>query len=895
MKKTKLQSALCRYVLLFLVLTALFCQSAAQGMQRPEDQSTAASSGDDSKDSKTGGSGSGKGDSDEPNHDEVDYQVTFFESAVLEVIFCGELQENLFAITDDGYIYTSDDHGYKWLNLTKAIMKTSKNPEINQFIQSPMDSQVVLLMGVAGQNYITEDCGKTIKKIDSAKPFHQFQFHPLNRDWLLAAAWTDCDEDDDPDDCSRFKELYVSKDLGANWQFVEEYVLQFNWGLEGVMQSITLPEQRIIISHITKKEGHQAEDGWVKNAEIAMSDDFFKTKTVLVPNANKFLLSDHFMFAVQVLSEKTQDIRLLVADARDTEHPYKFYPIELSNRIAKLKQGTYSLLDWGEDRVFLHVNHGDSDSKFGTMYISDSTGVRYTPSLKTHVKSGSADADFVKVEGLNGIYLANVYNPAAVKIASKEGWLTKRREISVEKASGKPTGRPKIGSAASSSDSEKQGKIIKDLDNHIMTMISFNRGSTWSKLTPPVKDADGEAIDCEGECSLHLASWSSGDYIPPYSSENSLGIVLGVGNVGKSLSQKVDELNTYFSRDGGLTWFEIIKGPHTFEIGDHGALIVVAPLEKATKSVFYTWDEGLSWKRLEFSDKPVEVSDIIIEPNNTSDKFLLLGTTTITGEKGAVKGRKGVAAVLDFSGLHERPCEGYWDAFNKPEGTDYELWTPNGKVSPDCLLGVKMTYVRRRRDAQCYNPEMFEFMSSYETCACTEDDWECDFGYERDSSNQCVRSNKTKTDIVTIPDDCNDFYYVSQGYRLIAGDYCVGGVDHAPLKLMCPRKLITRSTVLTVLIGVIAVLVWFAFGPKIRAFITGKAEEKKRRSGLSAKERFHQLKDFSSKLGNEDDEEYDNRIKFDDNDSKRPAASNNGASNGKSPQKDLLSSDDDDE
>jgi hypothetical protein len=30
------------------------------------------------------------------------------------------------------------------------------------------------------------------------------------------------------------------------------------------------------------------------------------------------------------------------------------------------------------------------------------------------------------------------------------------------------------------------------------------------------------------------------------------------------------------SRDGGLTWFEIAKGSHIYEIGDHGGVIVLA-------------------------------------------------------------------------------------------------------------------------------------------------------------------------------------------------------------------------------------------------------------------------------------------------------------------------------
>jgi hypothetical protein len=57
---------------------------------------------------------------------------------------------------------------------------------------------------------------------------------------------------------------------------------------------------------------------------------------------------------------------------------------------------------------------------------------------------------------------------------------------------------------------------------------------------------------------------------------NAIGIIIGCGNVGQYLSLKPDEVNTYLSRDGGLSWFEISKGSHIYEIGDHGGLIVMA-------------------------------------------------------------------------------------------------------------------------------------------------------------------------------------------------------------------------------------------------------------------------------------------------------------------------------
>lgn len=123
---------------------------------------------------------------------------------------------------------------------------------------------------------------------------------------------------------------------------------------------------------------------------------------------------------------------------------------------------------------------------------------------------------------------------------------------------------------------------------------------------------------------------SNGMLPPPYSQKSAIGLMLAVGNVGKQLHRThISKQNTYMSRDGGLNWYEIRKGPHIYEIGDHGALIVMAPMEKATTSVLFSWDEGKTWKELTVTKDPMEVSNIIIEPNSVSQQFVVYGRRTI--------------------------------------------------------------------------------------------------------------------------------------------------------------------------------------------------------------------------------------------------------------------------
>lgn len=95
-------------------------------------------------------------------------------------------------------------------------------------LQSPLNTKLVIFLGSGDVNWITEDCGENIKAIKSGKTIKEFEFHPNEPKWVLASAYTTCDDfDDEP--CKIYKELYVSKDLGVTWGFVADYVIQFAW------------------------------------------------------------------------------------------------------------------------------------------------------------------------------------------------------------------------------------------------------------------------------------------------------------------------------------------------------------------------------------------------------------------------------------------------------------------------------------------------------------------------------------------------------------------------------------------------------------------------------------------------------------------------------------------
>jgi len=113
---------------------------------------------------------------------------------------------------------------------------------------------------------------------------------------------------------------------------------------------------------------------------------------------------------------------------------------------------------------------------------------------------------------------------------------------------------------------------------------------------------------------------------------------------------------------------------------------------------------------------------------------------------------------------------------------DYELWAPsNGKTNVgglSCLLGKDITYRRRNQTAQCFYAENLDPIASTKYCPCTEDDWECDLGFERDSNSNCIYPGGSPT---YPPQVCpvGETYNKTKGYRAVAATACQGGVDHS--------------------------------------------------------------------------------------------------------------------
>merc|ERR1740121_2740252 len=198
---------------------------------------------------------------------------------------------------------------------------------------------------------------------------------------------------------------------------------------------------------------------------------------------------------------------------------------------------------------------------------------------------------------------------------------------------------------------------------------------------------------------------------------------------------------------------------------------------KATKQVVFSWNEGQSWYDFQISENPIEVDNIVTEPNATSTKFLLYGT----------RGTAGVVYFMNFDALEQPPCKGVWAADSV--SSDYETWSPSdGRGTEKCMLGKQVTYTRRKPTSECYNGEQFERPIVRKNCACTEANFECDMGFVRKvGSTDCKFAYDGA---VPLPAKCESgsgsFFMV--GHRKVPGDSCEGGWQPTKVEVQCPKS-----------------------------------------------------------------------------------------------------------
>ena len=282
-------------------------------------------------------------------------------------------------------------------------------------MQSPIDDNLVVFTGTNGINWVTEDCGANLRALNSGKRIHEFQYHPKQRSWALAAGWTSCADFADDEPCEIYKELYVTKDLGNSWQYLKSYVFDFAWGTTKYSSTLGKTknvESRIFITNDPDLKGHQkTRERWKQSVHLYYSDDFFKTQKNALDAGNSIVMTDHYMFVAKAITSETVNIHVSRAEAGF-----------LDFRLARMPKNYhitdhFTVMDTSEKSVFLYVSDDKVVNPVGNLFVSDGLGYRFSHSLENIIKGGHA-VDFETVESLDGTFIANKYD---INHGSKSG------------------------------------------------------------------------------------------------------------------------------------------------------------------------------------------------------------------------------------------------------------------------------------------------------------------------------------------------------------------------------------------------------------------------------------------------------------------------------------------
>lgn len=432
---------------------------------------------------------------------------------------------------------------------------------------------------------------------------------------------------------------------------------------------------------------------------LVYSDDYFKNPGIEVKLQNGRPVS-----GVSAIAQVKRFIVAAVDSQGTTERALyvtvdteKWHRAEFGDH--RLEEDAYTVLESTDYSLQVDVrtnaHHG-----MGALFTSNSDGTYFTRNIENTNSGPRGYVDFEKIAAIQGIVLVNtVKNPKEVETGSRK---------------------------------------------EVISKISFDDGRTFQPLK-----VDGET--------LHLHSVNSNSNSGRVFSSPAPGLVMGVGNTGDHLGA-YSEGNLYVSDDAGLTWRLALKGPHKYEFGDQGAVLMAISDKAKVKKIQYSLDHGKEWKSVDLPHEvDAEMPDTIVTttPDSTSLKFMFLGHS-----------KEGFFVyAIDLNDLHERKCE----------DNDFDPHWParldeNG--NPDCLMGHKQFFRRRKANADCFVAEAFNSsMSKFEPCKCTAEDFECQYMRSEDgkgcSPPQSLIPPEGKC---TSP---SDTFMGPSGWRLIPGDACV--------------------------------------------------------------------------------------------------------------------------
>ncbi|KAM9394637.1 VPS10 domain-containing receptor SorCS3-like isoform 2-T2 [Salvelinus alpinus] len=488
---------------------------------------------------------------------------------------------NLGAFTESS-LWRSVDYGSTYIKLNKKVGSTlaclyvcPTNKRKIMMLSDPELEQSVL---------ISSDEGASFEKYPINFYMDGLLFHPTQENWLLASS---------PDN-----KVYSTMDFGRKWQLVSENVTpgRFFWAQTGLDREADVVHME---THIAKGRAQ-----YVKCRAQRCTES---NRQYLFPgyiDKNSLVVQDNYVF-VQVT--KSGQASYFVSYMRES-----FKRIQLPKYCLPKDM---HIISTNEKQVFSAVQEWNQNDTY-SLYISDSPGVYFTLSLENlrtrREPGGNLLVDLYKVEGINGIFLAN-----------------------------------------------------KLVGHEVKTSITYNKGQTWALLQAPNTDVAGNSLHCILPfCSLHLhLDTPVNPYLPGriFSMDSAPGIIVATGNIGTELSST--NLGMFITSDAGNSWRQIFEEELGVWFLDNGGALVAVSLV-ATVPIRHVWvslDEGKKWDRHSFSLAPLFLDGVLMQPENHIITFT--GHLSRVSEWQLIK--------IDYKAIFSRRCmDGdyqTWHLHNKGE------------------------------------------------------------------------------------------------------------------------------------------------------------------------------------------------------------------------------------
>lgn len=455
-----------------------------------------------------------------------------------------------------------------------------------------------------------------------------------------------------------------------------------------------------------------------QDQRLLISDDFFQTSDEsddvqeFEPDldANKpvqgvvnVLAVKKFILAAAA-SANTDEMALFVTN--DTKRWHRaVFPAAHDSHDHRVMQEAYTVLESTDYSIQIDVMTTRPSNPMGVLFTSNSNGTFYTENVEHTNRNRMGHVDFEKIAGVQGIFLIN----------RVDNWEDVARKADAKKK--------------------------------VVTEITFDDGRSFEPVTA-------------GDKRIHLHSVTELSNIGRVFSSPAPGLVMGIGNRGDYLGDYWEDGNLYVSDDAGKTWSKALDGPHKYEFGDQGSVLVAVrdSREADIGEIRYSLDHGTTWEK-EALPGGLRIRPYILTTtqDSTSLKFLLIGMTEDSPQWQVIS--------IDFADVHEATCK----------EADMEEWfarvDEDGK--PTCLMGHTQSFRRRKKDAKCFLRQEFEDVEAKtEDCDCTDADYECDFNFVREDG-KCV----PKGPILAPEGACRDgdpdaTFMGTSGYRKIPGNTC---------------------------------------------------------------------------------------------------------------------------